>query len=75
MIGVPDFIDENGCMTRASVSTSSSIHSNSWNWNAHSSSFCHRVAIELQLSSIEYIRMFGCFDVFECYDCNAVYSL
>ena len=27
------------------------------------------------LSSIEYIRMFGCFDIFECYDCNAVYSL
>ena len=37
MIGVPDFIDETGGMTRPSVSTSSSsIHSNSWNWNAHS---------------------------------------
>ena len=27
------------------------------------------------LSSIEYIRMFGCFDLFDYYDCNAVYSL
>ena len=45
MIGVPDFIDETGGMTRPSVSTSSSsIHSNSWNWNAHSSSFCRRAA-------------------------------
>ena len=31
MIGVPDFTDETGGMTRPSVSTSSSsIHSNSW---------------------------------------------
>ena len=40
MIEVPDFIDETGVMTRPSVLTSSSsIHSNSWNWNARSSSF------------------------------------
>ena len=45
MIGVPDFTDETGGMTRLSVSTSSSsIHSNSWNWNANSSSFCRRAA-------------------------------
>ena len=45
MTGVPDLIDETGSMTRPSVSTSSSsIHSNSWNWNAHSSSFFHRAA-------------------------------
>ena len=45
MIGVPDLIDETGGTTRPSVSTSSSsIHSNSWNWNAHSSSFCRRAA-------------------------------
>ena len=45
MIKVPDFVDETGGMTRPSVSTSSSsIHSNSWNWNAHSSSFCRRAA-------------------------------
>ena len=25
------------------------------------------------VSSIEYIPLFGCFDIFECYDCNAVY--
>ena len=36
MIAVPDFIDETGDMT-------SSIHANSWNWNAHSS-FCRRAA-------------------------------
>ena len=36
---------QSGGMTRPSVSTSSSsIHSNSWNWNAHSSSFCRRAA-------------------------------
>ena len=45
MIGVPDFTDETGGMTRLSVSaSSSSIHSNSWNWNANSSSFCRRAA-------------------------------
>ena len=45
MIGVPDFIDQAGGITRPSVSTSSSsIHSNSWNWNAHSSSFSCRAA-------------------------------
>ena len=45
MIGVPDFIDKTWGMTRPSVSTSSgSIHSNSWKWNAHSSSFCRRAA-------------------------------
>ena len=39
------FIDETEAMTRSSVSTSlSSIHSNSWNWNAHSSCFCRRAA-------------------------------
>ena len=36
MIGVPDFIDETGGTTRSSVSTSSSsIHSNSWNCGMH----------------------------------------
>ena len=40
MIRVPDFVDETGGMTRPSMSTSSSsIHLNSWNWNAHSSFF------------------------------------
>ena len=50
MIGVPDFIDETRGMTRPSVSTSSSsIHSNSWNWNVHSSSFCRRAATRCDL--------------------------
>ena len=45
MIGVRDFIDETGGMTRPLVSTSSSsIHCNFSNWNAHSSSFCRRAA-------------------------------
>ena len=30
---------------------------------------------EQNLSSIEYIWMFACFDIFECYDWNKVYSL
>ena len=43
MIGGPDFIDKTRVMTKPSVPTSSgSIHSNSWNWNAHSSSFCRQ---------------------------------
>ena len=45
MIGVADFMDQTLGTARPSVSTSlSSIHSNSWNWNAQSSSFCCRAA-------------------------------
>ena len=76
MIGVPDFIDETGGMARPSKFKMLIIDR-----------ICHFISSDIGLTlkiqktvnktchRLIIFESFMCFDIFECYDCNAVYSL